>query len=334
MNILFSLVIPVYNVELYIEKCLRSCLSQECISPSEYELVIVDDGSPDNSISIARKIVEEYPLNKVTFVVRKNGGLSSARNTGTNYTKGKYIWFIDSDDWIAPNSLSCLKSKLENTQQIDILTFSHQTVFFDGTISQLRTGKDYVGTGFDHLSQHSFLSVCLCLYLFDFLKDNNLSFKEGILWEDSEFNLRAYGLAKKHYYCSDALYYYVRRINSITTKGVSFKMIESWIMKIDSISSFYKDRKLDRKQKRIININLASTLMAAVAGFNELSDIDRNYFRNILLQRKRFYLHFFLYSGKISFIICGLMIILALPVAENILAYMVKKAITRGESNS
>lgn len=88
-----SIIIPMYNVDQYIGKCLDSCLKQD-ISKDEYEIIVVDDESPDNSSSI----VEEYMKNNmnIRLIYRKNGGLSAARNTGLKEAKGEYIWFVAS----------------------------------------------------------------------------------------------------------------------------------------------------------------------------------------------------------------------------------------------
>ena len=99
-----SLIVPVYNVEKYIEKCLLSCLKQD-IPQSDYEIIVVNDGSPDSSLAIAERIAAA--ATNIIIVSQKNGGLSAARNTGLKIAKGDYIWFIDSDDTIKEN---CLKS--------------------------------------------------------------------------------------------------------------------------------------------------------------------------------------------------------------------------------
>lgn len=333
MKLIFSLVIPVYNVERYIEKCLRSCLEQEHFSRSEYEIIIVDDGSPDASVAIARKVVDEYPNHKVKFISRANGGLSAARNTGLENVEGKYVWFIDSDDWIATDSLYSLQEKILHNKNIEIITFTHQTVYADGKISKENNSEDYLGSGFDFLSKNTFLSAWRCIYSVEFLKNNNLLFKEKVLWEDSEFNLRAYGLIKKHFFFSKSLYYYLRRNDSITTKGTSIKMIESWFLNVDSVFLFFKKIKLEKGQNEIINSQLASTIIAAVAGLNDLSNSDRNLFRKKIQTNKKYYNQLFLNSGKLKLKLCGLLIIYALPFSELFFSFLMSRAIKKGEGN-
>lgn len=329
MNLLFSLVLPVYNVELYIEKCLRSCLEQHDFLFSDFEIILVDDGSPDNSIAIAKRIAKEYPNSKLKFITRINGGLSAARNTGLKYARGKYIWFIDSDDWIANDALSKLSQKLKDNENLEILTFSHQTVHDDGRIVVHRKGCDYTGTGFDHLSKNTFLSAWTCIYSVDYLNKNNFIFKEGMLWEDSEFNLRVYGASKKHCFYSVPLYYYLRRDNSITTKRLSFKMMNSWFIKIDSIVKYYKAIALQKKQRETINRHLASTVIAAVAGLNELPNRERKIFRKKILNNKKKYKRLFSNSGNLKLLISGFLIFYTLPISEQIFSYLMNRTMKK-----
>lgn len=97
---LVSVIIPVYGVEKYIEKCIRSLLSQTF---TNFEAIIVDDGSPDESINIARKVIGDDP--RFIILEKKNGGLASARNYGLDHAKGEYIAFVDSDDYVEPDFL-------------------------------------------------------------------------------------------------------------------------------------------------------------------------------------------------------------------------------------
>ena len=96
-----SIIIPVYNVEKYIGKCLDSLVNQTL---EDIEIIVVNDGSPDNSQKIIDKYVEKYP-NKIKSFIKENGGQGSARNLGLKYAKGKYISFVDSDDWLEKNAI-------------------------------------------------------------------------------------------------------------------------------------------------------------------------------------------------------------------------------------
>ena len=97
---ILSIIIPVYNVEKYVEKCIRSCENQD-IPKENYEVIVVNDGSPDGSLAIVERLANEFSNIKV--INQENKGLSMARNTGLEAAKGEYVWFVDSDDWIEEN---------------------------------------------------------------------------------------------------------------------------------------------------------------------------------------------------------------------------------------
>ena len=116
-----SIILPVYNVENYINRCLESILPQ---LDDNTELIIVDDCSPDKSVDICEDATEG--LSNVRIKRRsKNGGLSAARNTGIEEAKGEYIWFVDSDDYIESNAVSVLLKSIKGSK-IDIVQFNHR----------------------------------------------------------------------------------------------------------------------------------------------------------------------------------------------------------------
>jgi len=107
-NVIISIVVPVYNVEEYLEICLKSIIDNY---QDGIEIILVDDGSQDNSSLICDKYSNDYEYIKVKH--KKNGGLSSARNVGINESTGKYIWFVDSDDYIKQGSIEKIKKMAE-----------------------------------------------------------------------------------------------------------------------------------------------------------------------------------------------------------------------------
>ena len=107
-----SVIVPVYNVAGYLEKCLETLVNQTL---QEIEIIIVNDGSTDSSVDIIRKFAENYPK-KIIALDKKNGGLSDARNYGMSYAKGKYIGYIDSDDFIDLDMMELLYNKAEEEQ--------------------------------------------------------------------------------------------------------------------------------------------------------------------------------------------------------------------------
>ncbi len=114
-----SIIIPVYNLEEYIEETLQSCLDQD-ISLEEYEIICVNDGSKDHSADVIQKYCNQYP--NVRLYTQENAGVSAARNKGIQLAQGDYIWFVDGDDFIAKNCLSSLMSTVE-LNNVDIFRF-------------------------------------------------------------------------------------------------------------------------------------------------------------------------------------------------------------------
>lgn len=197
-----------YNVELYIEKCLRSCLNQNILS-NEYEIIVVNDGSPDNSLTIAEGIAKDF--DNIHIISQLNGGLSAARNNGLSLAKGDYIWFIDSDDWIEEN---CLFELLSLCNGVDVVAISYNTVKND--IKQGYTTKNAM-YGKELLLKGAFIPAPFYIMRREFLIRNKLSFFQGIYHEDLEFSPRMLYLADKIATTEQCVYNYLQRENSITT---------------------------------------------------------------------------------------------------------------------
>src|SRR5690606_37960744 len=114
-----SVIIPVYNVEKYVAQCLDSVLDQN-FEPNDYEIIVVNDGSTDGSLAIVQDYANKHK--HIKLIDKKNGGVGSARNCGMDHAQGKYIYFIDSDDYLIPNCLNVLVDTCER-HKLDVLTF-------------------------------------------------------------------------------------------------------------------------------------------------------------------------------------------------------------------
>ena len=215
---LFSIIIPVYNVENYLRDCLDSVLGQ---SFSDWEAVCVNDGSTDHSVSI----LEEYASrdNRITVISQPNGGLSAARNTGLNAAKGDYVIFLDSDDWLEADALKTLS---ENLSGEDLLCFNGRRYFEDSgqyaeadylLPEKYQSGWDYYS--YNALSHRNFAFVCVVLrcYRRAFLLSHGLGFKTGIFHEDNLFTPLACFYARKTSVITNVLYNYRVRSSSIMT---------------------------------------------------------------------------------------------------------------------
>ena len=215
---LFSVIIPVFNVEKYLRACLDSVLNQ---SFSDWEAVCVNDGSTDGSASI----LAEYAAKDDRFrgVEQPNGGLSAARNTGMKNATGEYVLFLDSDDWLETDALETLAGNLDGE---DMLCFSGRRYlelenrFLPSDQLEERiylSGMDYYNE--NALLRRDFAFVCVVLraYRRSFLDENALRFKEGIFHEDNLFTPLACYFARRVKVLNRCLYDYRVRDNSITT---------------------------------------------------------------------------------------------------------------------
>lgn len=234
-----SIVIPAYNIEQYIEKCLMSCLSQD-LDKSEYEIIVVDDGSPDQSANIAKRIFQDVSSN-IYVIHRGNGGLSAARNTGLDKAKGKYVWFIDGDDWIKTNCLKYLtETAFENN--LDVLCFGvdyyHTPDHIDQSVSPTQQ-KEVTMNGKDFIANVDMIPAAwAAIFNREFLLCNNLRFFEGILHEDQEFTPRAYCLAQRIMYTHRHEYVYLQRQGSIMKSNQNSKRCRDLLTVADSLYAF------------------------------------------------------------------------------------------------
>lgn len=214
-----SFIVPVYNVEAYLERCMASLLLQNM---EECEILLIDDGSRDHSGEMCDKYGDENPGVRVFH--KQNGGLSSARNYGIERAQGEYLVFVDSDDYVSEDMARILKRAWEFHSGPDVIGFDGLEECGD-YLEKIRNvpledtrvccGHDCLLTGYRQRN----MNVQVWLYAFrkDFLKKNGLYFREGIYHEDVEFTPRALLQAEKIVLIPENLYYYVVREDSIST---------------------------------------------------------------------------------------------------------------------
>lgn len=220
---MISIIIPIYNVETYLAECLDSIYK---LNIKDMEVILIDDGSTDESYKIARTYAEKY-LDKTILIQKENGGLSSVRNFGIHIARKKYIAFIDSDDFIDCEKFEKL---LKEGSEKDLDVIAGNLMYYkDGKTGEPLFRSEHIrncgvvtGTEFFH---NSFKKpkcfreeVVASFYKTDFLRKNNLFFTEGILHEDSEFTPKVLLKAEKIEYLDYPFYYYRQRSGSIMSK--------------------------------------------------------------------------------------------------------------------
>ena len=252
MELKLSIIVPVYNVEQYLSKCVESLLHQD-LSPEEYEIILVEDRSPDRCGDICEEFASNYSNIKV--IHRENGGLSAARNSGISVARGRYVQFVDSDDYLEPEVLKTLVVKMEN-EDLDVLRFNYQNVnekyeVFDPN----KAGKvcvdyrDEVCEGVDFLNNRLGPACYVCQFVLRRELVLDCLFKEGIYFEDMPFFFYVYlkaeriSIIRKHFY-------YRRKHNSSITHVVDASYLDTIpagceLMKRFIENGFYEDYKFD-----------------------------------------------------------------------------------------
>ena len=236
----FSVIVPVYNVEAYLDDCLQSLQKQDF---KDYEVICVNDGATDRSREILTAWEARLPQMRV--IDRENGGLSAARNTGLGAAQGEYVLFVDSDDWVEPRFLECLHSSLithrSSPTPLDMLCFAcrkDDSGKSDTLPAEQNDGWSYYNRHVLEARIIPFVCVWQRCYRRQFLLDNGLRFREGILHEDNEFTPRACLRARTVRVIPDVLYNYRVRPNSImTTRGTRSK--ESLVLIGNELSELF-----------------------------------------------------------------------------------------------
>jgi len=229
-----SIIVPVYNVYDYIDKCLNSLVSQTL---DDIEIIVVNDGSPDNSQEIIDKYVKAYP-DKIKSFVKENGGQGSARNFGYKKATGEYIGYVDSDDYIDIHMYEKLykRAKKDNS---DIVMCANCIVYENGNKKIenlfLKTDDDKVNALFNNPG------VCNKIYKRELLKD--LSFRSKVWYEDIDFVSKVVIKAQKISFIDEGLYYYLLRSGSTMNNNNMEKNLEI-LDAFDSLILYLKKEKI------------------------------------------------------------------------------------------
>lgn len=219
-RIRISVIVPVYKVESYLERCVRS-LTEQTAEAGTFEILLIDDGSPDRCGELCEDYAQTYPMVKAFH--KENGGLSSARNYGVDHASGEWIVFVDSDDYVDNHLCGRLMKEAEKHPELDVMAYNgiEET---QGETAPVRSKvrPDIIVSGKDYLLYHEktrSLGVEAWLYAYrrSFLQQENLRFQEGILHEDVEFTPRAMLRAKKVLELDENFYHYIVREESIST---------------------------------------------------------------------------------------------------------------------
>lgn len=235
---LVSVIIPVYNVEDYVEKCLKSVLNQ---TYNNIEIIVVDDCGTDGSMGIVERIVEEYQGNKSIKILhhKSNRGLSAARNTGLLESNGDYVFFLDSDDTISENALSVLTGYIIKDASVDMVIGNYRSNgqmfsllnlsdgYYQGDILRLYCEKKFYTMAWNKLVRRTLLL------------DHELFFEEGLIHEDNLWSFIVACHLNKIAICNISTYNYLIRPNSIQQeKDANVKHLSAY-QKVAELMTIY-----------------------------------------------------------------------------------------------
>lgn len=238
-----SIIVPVYNVEKYLERCLDSLVKQTL---KDIEIIVVNDGSPDNSQKIIDRYAKKYK--KIKTYKKENGGLSSARNFGIDKANGDYIAFVDSDDYVELDMYEKMYNKIIS-DDFDLVCCNFDYVDDSGQYinkGNSKVNKDIYDVDIRKNMIDFYPAAWNKLYKKE-LFNNNIQFKCGVWFEDVEFIHRLFPYIKSIGVIEDSLYHYVQRDGAITKTFDDrlYHYIDNW----NGIIDFYKDRKFYSEYK-------------------------------------------------------------------------------------
>ena len=279
-QILFSIIVPVYKVEDYLDKCIASIANQEF---ENYEIILVDDGSPDK----CPEICDNWAKKKehINVIHKKNGGSSSARNVGVRYAKGKYIIFVDSDDyWNNNSALSMIAETIERVKEVDVFVFnnidysclSHESIICNRTydiefmenadkndiLKYLFNNNLFPGAAWVTVTRRKFLLA------------NNIEFIEGIKAEDIDWLLNVYLNANRFSALNQAFYVYRKYRNDSITGTADVKSIKDILYILDIWTKRLQDSRYD-KIRDVVYGYLCNHYMCAVLVYDKINVADK-----------------------------------------------------------
>ena len=247
-----SIIVPFYNVENYIEKCLQSLVNQTL---EDVEIILVNDGSQDGTEEIAKQFVEKYP-NKIIYLEKENGGLSDARNYAIPHAKGEYIAFLDSDDYVETNMYEEMYNKAKE-ENLDYVECDFLWEYPNKTLES--KGKQYNNK--KEMFIYTRVVTWNKLIKREIVQDNHLEFPKGYRYEDVEFFYKLLPLIHHYGIVQKPFVHYVQRENSIS--NVQNTRTKEIIDVLGHVMKYYKTNNLFEEYKEEIEYTYARYVLCS-----------------------------------------------------------------------
>lgn len=301
-----SVIIPVYNVEKYLEECLDSICGQTL---KEISIICVNDGSTDGSLNILKKYANVD--SRILLLSQENGGLSAARNTGIQFTKSEYIYFCDSDDKLELTALEELYNKSE-ADNLDMLYFDAKAFFENAEVeNKFSSYKTYYKRKYTYegvfigkelfsqfLKNGDYLAAaCLNFIQREFLLNNKLFFEPGILHEDNLWSFKCALTAGRVGYLPKVFFYRRVRANSIVTQEISFAHVYGYFISAIKGIEFLKNVTLSDDEHAHISNLIADWINNAKRLYVKLNNYDKDIYK-ILDSYEKFMFNYLIIDKK------------------------------------
>lgn len=244
---LLSIIIPVFNAEVFLEKCIKSIRIQK---NSNIEIIIVDDCSTDSSLDIIKEEMKKD--NRIKLIKNdKNQLAGKTRNIGVSFATGDFIWFIDADDWLNESSIEKIINHIEEKQNIDLFLLGfteHMSTKNKYTYIPDEKTKKEEGLSFFLQIRKGFYSMPF-VYIFNskLLKEHNITFMENVYYEDINFIAKAIYFSHSISILPKNLYNYNKKNNYSITKSPTSKKIEDLILSYEQLKDFLEDNNILKK---------------------------------------------------------------------------------------
>lgn len=302
-----SIIVAIYNVEAYLERCISSLIKQD-LPFDEYEILLVNDGSTDGSLDICNQFAAKH--NNIIVYTKENGGLSSVRNFGIDHAQGRYIMHVDGDDFLSENVIGKVV-KVAEENELDLCFFKFIRypantpidLFWKFPHFKVFSGESLL------LNNMMVTSTWCCIYNHDFLTDSGLKYFGRISHQDVEFNYRLYPLAKRVLFTDYNVYYYSIEGESITRTDDIEKMKRNLMDNLQiahNVKDYAKRDVFSKEIRNFLNKKMNSIVVSFFISFLKKDNrYDYSFIKHFLeeAQRLKVYPVGKTYSWKTTFLL-------------------------------
>ncbi len=297
MDELVSIIVPVYKTERYLNRCVNSILNQDY---SGIEVILVDDGSPDKSGQLCDDISARDK--RVLVIHKKNGGLSSARNAGIDVANGKYICFVDSDDYVEKDYVSTLINMIKR-HDADLAKINYKEVTTDNYSEESVNVVEKVYSG-DEVEK-AFLELRVdsaCVFMYKKNVIENIRFPLGKTSEDIPFNFEVFQKATRFVYSPQIKYYYWHNPESISNGAVDKNYFNYLLFREEIYSHYLKNGNTELALlAEVLYARAAMGIMARMALFGTTDNINEEFYKRMLKRVFREHSHAFYKDKRTAF---------------------------------